>query len=69
MSNYEYYRSGDNVEVKIKTSSGEVVDTFKWNMKNKELERKMFYILKNKYGVFKPEVEKPDKDLEWLDKI
>ena len=69
MTNYEYYRQGDNVEVKIKTASGEVLDTFKWNMKNKELEKKMFFIMKNKYGVFRPEVERTDKDLEWLDKV
>ena len=69
MSNYEYYRQGDNVEVKIKSSSGEVIDTFKWNMKNKELEKKMFFILKNKYGVFKPTIEKKPEDLDWLDKV
>ena len=68
--NYEYNRQGDNIEIKIKSASGEVLDTFKWNLNNKVLEKKMFFVIKNKYGVFKPEVEKPkDKDLEWLDKV
>ena len=69
IKNYEYYRQGDNVELKIKTSSGEVIDTFKWTMKNKDLEKKMFHILKNKYGIFRPEIEKRDEDLDWLDKV
>ena len=69
MANYEYNRQGDNVEIKIKTSSGEVIDTFKWSMNNKILEKKMFYILKNKYGIFRPKVERQDKDLDWLNKV
>ena len=69
MVNYEYNRQGDSIEVKIKTGSGEVIDTFKWNLSNKQLEKKMFFLLKNKYGVFKPEVDKIDKDLDWLNKV
>jgi hypothetical protein len=66
---YEYTRQADKVEVKVKTRAGEVIDTFKWDMTNKQLEKKMYFILKNKYGIFKPEVEPRDKDLEWLDKV
>lgn len=66
MTNYQYYKQGDNIEIKIKSSSGEVIDTFKWNLNNKELEKKMYHIIKNKYGIFKP---KEQEESSWIDKV
>ena len=64
---YEYSRNGEKVEVLIKSSSGEKLDIFKWNLNDKSTEYKMYKIMKNKYGMFKPTVEKPiqDDDLSW----
>lgn len=51
------------IEITIKDYSGAKLDFFKWDLKDKDLERRIFYVIKNKYGVF--QVEKKDRDLDW----
>lgn len=52
------------IEIFIRDYSGAKIDYFKWSLNDKELEKKMFNILKFKYGIF----QKKDKDLDWLGK-
>ena len=56
--------SGEFCELIIRESSGAKLETFKWSLDNKQLERKIFSIIKNKYGIFA--IEKRDRDLDWL---
>ena len=65
-NNFEYSRKGEKVELIIRDFSGAKIDTFKWNLGDKDLERKIYSIVKRKYGMFRPEVTPQDKDLEWL---
>jgi hypothetical protein len=66
---FEYNRrNGEQAELIIKDYSGKKIDTFKWNLSDKKLERKLFSIVRRKYGMFKIEVPNPDKDLDWLKK-
>ena len=65
----EYNRhNGEQVELIIKDYSGKKIDTFKWNLSDKKLERKLFNIVRRKYGMFKVEIPSPDRDLDWLKK-
>ncbi len=52
------------VELIIRDYSGAKTEFFKWRMNDKGLERKIFHILRNKYGIFQQ--EKKDRDLDWL---
>ena len=63
---YDYNRKGEKAELKIKDYSGMTIDTFKWNIQDKVIEKKIYNIVKRKYGLFKPEIS--DKDLDWLKK-
>lgn len=63
---FEYSRKGEKVELIIRDFSGAKIDTFKWNLGDKNLERKIYAIVKRKYGMFRPEVSNQDKDLDWL---
>lgn len=65
-STFEYNRKGEKAELVIRDYSGAKLDTFKWSIGDKNLERKIYKIVKNKYGLFKPEINPQDKDLEWL---
>ena len=66
MEQFEYNRRGEKVELIIRDFSGAKIDTFKWNIGDKILEKKIYLILKKKYGLFRPEIPIIDKDLEWL---
>lgn len=59
-----FYNSGDFVELIIRDYSGTKIEVFKWNMQDKDLERRLFNRLKSKYGLF--QFDKKDKDLDWL---
>lgn len=50
-------------ELTIRDYSGAKIDYFKWSLNDKALEKKIFYILKSKYGIFQ---KREDKDLNWL---
>ena len=65
-STFEYSRKCEKVELIIRDYSGAKIDTFKWNIGDKNIEKKIYNIVKNKYGLFKPEVQPKDKDLDWL---
>ena len=65
---FEYSRSGEKAELVIRDYSGAKVETFKWNLNDKNNERKVFSIVRRKYGMFKPEINPEDKDLDWLRK-
>lgn len=55
---------GGFCEFIIRDSSGAKLETFKWNLDNKQLEKKIFTIVKQKYGIFQP--EKQDRDISWV---
>lgn len=65
---FEYNRKGEKAELIIKDYSGAKIDTFKWSINDKNLEKKIYSIVKRKYGMFKPEAPPLDSDLNWLKK-
>lgn len=54
---------GGFCEFIIRDSTGAKLETFKWALDNKTLEKKIFSIVRSKYGIF--EVKREDKDLSW----
>lgn len=59
------YNSGERVELIIKDYSGAKIDIFRWSVTDKNTEKKIFYIIKKKYGIFRVEHD-ANKDLGWL---
>lgn len=55
------FSSGEFAELVLRDSSGAKLETFKWSLTDKQLEQKIFSIIRNKYGIF----QRPDKDLNW----
>ncbi len=63
-------RQGMICKVEVFDEDGRQLDTFKWNVPDKESEKKIFTILKNAYGVFKQKEKQEDsnilkKGFEW----
>ena len=55
-----------SVELVIKENN-QKIEVFRWNCNDKQLEKKLFYLLRDKYGIFKK--EEKNQDLDWLNKV
>lgn len=64
----KYGRRGIICSLEVKDEDGRLLDKAKWTVADKESERKIFTIFKNKYGVFRKPTISPEESAGFLDK-
>ena len=70
---YDYCRTGEQIEIIIKDANYKKVEHFKINLRDKKMCHKIFSVIEHKYGFVNPEIPhdksinvKNQEDNNWL---